>query len=54
MPQKINLLTKQNVLKHMHYNSVAFIFRVYQVHPIENGIFSVSPYVIISAYEIIQ
>jgi len=38
----------------MHYNSVAFIFRAYQVHPIENGIFSCSPHVIFSAYEIIQ
>jgi len=28
----------------MHYNSVAFVFRAYQVHPIENGIFSVSPH----------
>jgi len=37
----------------MHYNSVTF-FRAYQVHPIENGIFSVSPHVIFSAYEIIQ
>jgi len=38
----------------MHYNSVAFIFRAYQVQPIENGIFYVSPHVIFSAYEIIQ
>ena len=27
----------------MLYNSVAFIFRAYQVHPIENGIFSCFP-----------
>ena len=29
-------------------------FRAYQVNPIENGIFSVSPHVIFSSYEIIQ
>ena len=38
----------------MHYNSVAFIFRMYQVYPIETGIFSVSPHIIFSAYENIQ
>ena len=25
MPQKFNLRTKQHFVKHMHYNSVAFI-----------------------------
>jgi len=39
----------QSFVKHMHYNSVA-----YQIHPVENGIVSVSPHVIFSAYEIIQ
>jgi len=53
MPQKFNLRTKQNFVKHMHYNSVAF-FHAYQIHPIENGILSVFPHVIFSAYEIIQ
>ena len=50
----INLRTKHNFVKHLHYNSVAFIFSRVSGSSNRKRFSLVSPHVIFSDYEIIQ
>jgi len=51
---KFNLRTTHNFVKHMHNNSVTFIFSGVSGSSNRKRDFSVSPHVIFCAYEIIQ